>query len=132
MIRTLLAALLPLATGCGNECSYFEQCADESTLLKCGGGVDQMFGRKIAEVACDTANPICVSEDDDHAACVAATTCDSTVPQRCDGSTLIQCGTVSTVLGGELVGPYETAVDCVALYGESSTCVESEGGASCE
>ena len=48
-----MALLLALATGCGNECRYFEQCADDATLLQCGGGVDQVVGRKVSEVPCD-------------------------------------------------------------------------------
>lgn len=127
-----IPVLMVMLYGCGNECSYFEQCADEATLLQCGGGVDQMVGRKVSEVACDADNPICVAEGDDHAACVAATTCDASVPSRCDGTKLVSCGAVSTVLSGMLEGPYETVVDCVAVIGEAGTCVEADGAASCQ
>lgn len=130
--RISLALLLALATGCGNECRYFEQCADESTLLQCGGGVDQVVGRKVSEVPCDEDNPVCVSEDEDHAACVAATECNASVPSRCDGTKLVSCGEVRTVLNGSLEGPYETVVDCVAVIGEAGTCVEADGVAGCQ
>ena len=128
----LIATALVSLVGCGNECSYFEQCADDATLLQCGEGVDQMFGRKPDAIACDTANPICVSEDDSHAACVAATTCDAAVPLRCDGTKLVSCGAVSTALGGELVGPYETVVDCAEVLGATGTCVTTDTGAGCQ
>lgn len=130
-MRISLTLLLALTGGCGNECSYFEQCADESTLLQCGGGADQIVGRKATEVPCDENNPVCVADGEDHAACVAATACDASVPSRCDGTKLVTCGPVNTVLSGTLEGPYETVVDCVDVIGEAGTCVEADGGASC-
>lgn len=47
-----LRITLALAPGCGNACSYFEQCANDTTLLQCGEGVDQMFGRKERKEPC--------------------------------------------------------------------------------
>lgn len=131
-MTTRLFLLLALSTGCSNECVYFEQCSSASTLLQCGEGVDQVAGRKVSEIPCDEDNPVCVSEGEDHAACVAATTCDAGVPSRCDGTWLLTCGAVSTALGGTLEGPYETAVDCAQGFGEAGTCVEADGVASCQ
>lgn len=124
--------ILALCAGCGNECVYFEQCADEGTLLECGAGVDQMFGRKVSSAPCDEENPICVSEDEDHAACVAAETCDTSAPSRCNGTKLVTCGEVYTRFGATLTGPYETVVDCVDVIGEAGTCVEADGVAGCQ
>lgn len=129
---TTLGTLLVFGSGCGNECRYFEQCADEGTLLQCGEGVDQVVGRKVLTVPCDADNPVCVAEDEDHAACVAATDCDASVPSRCEGTLLVTCGEVRTNLGGALEGPYETVVDCLGVIGEGGTCVEGEEGASCQ
>lgn len=126
-----LSALAALA-GCGNECVYFEQCDGESTLLQCGAGVDQMFGRKVTSVPCDEDNPICVAEGDDHAACVSATTCDPSISAYCDGDKLVQCGEVYTVLGGTMEGPYETVADCTLLYDANATCVTTATGATCQ
>ena len=131
-MNTRWLVLLLALNGCGNECVYFEQCADDATLLQCGGGVDQMFGRKVQTLPCDEDNPVCVAEDEDHAACVAATACDASVPTRCDGTKLISCGAVSTNLNGTLTGPYETVVDCLDVIGEAGTCVEADGVASCQ
>ena len=132
-MRTFLAlgVLVGLA-GCGNECTYFEQCDGDSTLLQCGSGVDQMFGRKVQSVPCDEDNPVCVAEGDDHAACVSATTCDPSIPAYCDGDKLVQCGEVYTVLGGTMEGPYETIADCAVLYQEGGTCVTTSDGATCQ
>lgn len=114
--------------GCGNACSYWERCGDDATLLVCGAGVDQQFGRTVHEYPCGEANPICVEEGDAHAACVAATTCDTSEPARCDGTTLTTCGEAFGAFAGSLEGPYLVVTDCVALMGEGATCETSDDG----
>jgi len=119
-----------LGPGCMNECRYFEQCADDSTLLQCGEGVDHMVGRKEKEVPCDELNPVCVAPSDDHAACVSAESC-AEEGARCDGTVLVSCGEAYTVFHAVLAGPYEQKIDCADL-GEAYTCAETADGASCE
>jgi hypothetical protein len=128
-------ALLPVAAlalsgpGCLNECRYFEQCADDSTLLQCGEGVDHVAGRKEKEVPCDALNPVCVAPDEDHAACVAAEGC-AEEGARCEGTVLVTCGDATTVFHATLEGMYEQRVDC-ADFGEGYACLEEAEGPRC-
>lgn len=118
-----------LLHACGNECSYFEAC-DGDTLLVCGDGVDQQFGRKVYEVPCEAPNPVCVATSDEHAVCaVGADPCESDAAATCDGDVLLACVHVLqtfAVEDGSLVDDVwlTQGTDCSA---DGRTCDETAG-----
>ncbi len=131
VLGSVVGVLAGWLSACFNECDFWERCGDAQTLLQCGGGVDQQINRQIYEIPCGEENPICVEGGNDRAACVAATTCDASVPSRCDGDRLVTCGEVRTELDGMLTGPFEQVVSCPASIGEGATCLSTTEGARC-
>lgn len=125
LTASILAALL--LGGCGNECSFFEQC-DGSVLQVCGDGPDQMFGRQIHETACEGDNPVCIEIDDQAAMCAAedAQACDpDTYAATCEGDLLRTCSGVLYTEPVDYPTAYEVVVDCAA---EGMSC-DAEAGA---
>ena len=96
LLSFALLGLLFATQACDNDCSYDTQC-DGNTLLTCGEGPDQMFGRRVHPVACPDSNPICIETSDSEALCVHSNKercdhqkdnpkCEGTYPLQCDQS----------------------------------------------
>ncbi|HNC97656.1 MAG TPA: hypothetical protein PKY30_08770 [Myxococcota bacterium] len=125
--------LVTLLFACFNDCSYFETC-DGNTLLVCGEGPDQSFGRKENPVECEGANPVCVEVGEQNATCAANSgVCDEGTADRCQGDVLVVCELFQSPLG--LLGAgsdvfVSTGRDCAA-EGLSCTVDESTGLGSC-
>jgi hypothetical protein len=115
-----LAAALVLASGCGNQCSFFRRCA--GTVLEQCGGVDQMFNRRIQQTPCGAPNGACVQEGED-ARCARAppSPCAPRFSQRCEGSLLLKCLPVAA-------RQYEVAQDCREL---GLQCLPAADGPGC-
>jgi hypothetical protein len=91
--------LFALLFGCFNDCSYFETC-EGNTLLVCGEGPDQSFGRKENAVQCADANPVCVAVGEQNATCAAgAGFCEEGTVDRCEGDVLVVCDPFQSPLG---------------------------------
>ncbi len=133
MRPSLLLPLLLAAAGCGNECSFHEQC-DGAILQICGEGPDQMFGRQVHETDCTTEalDGTCVEIDDQSAACASAPleTCDIRAhTPTCEGEIIEDCFGVSYTTAVDYPTGYLARRDCTA---DGGTCVETANGAACE
>lgn len=124
--------LIALLIACGNECSFYESC-DGDTLLVCGSGPDQSFGRTVHEIPCTSPNEVCVPVGDSNAGCAAsADTCEGTA-SSCDGDVLTECAPFESTLGlygdGSDVS-LTTSTDCAAI---EETCIvdDATGAAGC-
>jgi len=128
-----LALLAPLLAGCGNECSFHEQC-DGRTLEVCGAGADQMFGRKVHTTDCteEALDGTCVEIDDQSAFCISAPAeeCDLEAHENsCEGSILTECTGVYYTTPVRYPTAYYLRTDCAEA---GQVCTTDEDGAWCE
>ena len=123
--------LLALLVAC-NDCSYFETC-DGDTLMVCGSGADQQFGRTENPFPCTAPNDVCLPVGTSNATCASSEETCTAESSTCDGDVLVECAPFDSPLG--LYGDgsevfVETSTDCAA---SETTCVADDvaGTASC-
>ncbi|MDI1481342.1 hypothetical protein [Polyangium sp. y55x31] len=116
----LAAATFLVVNGCGNECSFKEQC-NGNVLEICGEGPDQVVNRKVHDTPCVAPNEVCVEAAEDVAYCARApqASCDDTFDESCDGTFRVTCR--PKLIAPEGVPRFVVAVDCAD---SNKTCVD--------
>lgn len=129
MWRIFLAAAMFLAlNGCGNECSFKEQC-NGNVLEICGEGPDQVVNRKVSSTPCEAPNEVCVEPTEGMAYCARSpqTSCDDTFDGACDGTVRLMCS--PKLINPEGAPRFVVAFDCAD---SNQTCVDEGMTARCQ